>query len=88
MFEKANRYDVLAKEFLSCETCGARYPKVNVRSVEYKEKGHFRRKRRFYLIKGRCTSPEYHSNDSDRNFEKEVPYNQYWSTLRRYGITD
>ncbi len=45
MVERADRYDVLAREFCSCKHCGARYPDINVRSVEFHEKGRFRKKK-------------------------------------------
>ncbi len=81
MVERANRFDVLAREFCSCKHCGARYPDINIRSVEFNEKGRFRKKRQFYIIKGRCTSNAHHLGDSNRDFEIEVPYRQYWSTM-------
>ena len=81
MVERASRYDVLAKELCSCKHCGARYPDINVRSVEYKEKGRGRNIEKSYLIKCRCTSRTHYSWEPDRDFTIEVPYNKYWSTL-------
>ena len=81
MVERANRYDVLAREFCSCKHCGARYPDIDITSVEFNEKGRFRKKRQFYLIKARCTSRVHKLGDSDRDFEIEVSYRQYWSSI-------
>jgi hypothetical protein len=81
MTERANRYDVLAKELCSCKHCGARYPDIDITSVEYKEKGRFRKIEKFYRIKGKCTSRTHYSSEPNRDFTIEVPYNQYWSAL-------
>jgi hypothetical protein len=81
MVERANRYDVLAREFCSCKHCGARYPDIDIISVEFNEKGRFRKKRQFYIIKAICTSNVHNLGDSDRDFEIKVPYKQYWSTI-------
>jgi hypothetical protein len=82
MGERENRYEILAKEFCSCKHCGAKYPEINVRSVEYKEKRTSRKKTSSYLIRARCTSKAHTSRDT-RDFEIEVPYNQFWFTLTR-----
>ena len=81
MAEKTNRYDVLAKEICSCKHCGARYPDINVRSVEYEEKRQGIKIEKFYRIKGRCTSRNHYSWEPDSGFTIDVPYEQYWSTI-------
>ncbi len=83
MYEKASRFDVLAKEFCRCPYCGRGVPHVSIVKVEPKTRGVVRKKH-YYKIRAKCT----HYKCYNRDFEVEVPAYQYWETLKRYGVSD